>query len=61
VGDDPKKYIPIFRQASDHGINKAETSLRIGKYFEDALGYDIYHEVSKKCSIKDRYVDYAIK
>ena len=56
-----KKYIPIFRQAREQGINEAETSLRISKLFEDVLGYDIFTEISKEHIIKDRMVDYAIK
>lgn len=58
---DFKKYIPIFQQAHEQGINEAETSLRIGKFFKDVLGYDIFEEISKEHMIKDRYVDYAIK
>ncbi len=61
ITKDLKKYIPIFKQAHEQGVNEAETSLRIGKFFEDALGYDIFTEVSKEHTIKDRFVDYAIK
>jgi len=35
--------------------------LRIGKFFEEVLGYDIFQEISKEHTVKDRYVDYAIK
>lgn len=56
-----KKYIPIFQEAHDMGINEAETSMRIGKFLEDVLGYDVFSEISKEHTIKDRYVDYAIK
>lgn len=58
---DLKKYIPIFQQAHEQGINEAETSLRIGKFLEDALGYDVFQDITKEHTIKDRYVDYAIK
>lgn len=61
ITKDMKRYIPIFKQAHDQGVNEAETSLRIGKFFEEVLGYDIFQEVSKEHTIKDRYVDYAIK
>lgn len=56
-----KKYIPIFRRTHEQGINEAETSLRISKFFEEVLGYDVFEEISKEHMIKDRYVDYAIK
>ncbi|MCQ4575504.1 MAG: type I restriction enzyme HsdR N-terminal domain-containing protein [Candidatus Brocadiales bacterium] len=55
-----KKYIPIFRTTHEQAINEAETSLRISKFFEDVLGYDVFTEISKEHMIKDRYVDYAI-
>jgi predicted type IV restriction endonuclease len=58
---DLKRYIPIFQQAHDQGINEAETSLRISKFFEEVLGYDVFSEISREHVIKDRNVDYAIK
>ncbi len=56
-----KKYIPIFQEAHEQGINEAETSMRISKFLEDVLGYDIFSDVSKEYTVKDKYVDYAIK
>lgn len=56
-----KKYVPIFQDAHEQGINEAETSMRIGKFLEDVLGYDVFSEVSKEYTVKDKYVDYAIK
>lgn len=56
-----KRYIPIFAQAREQNINEAETSLRIGKFLEDVLGYDVFQDVTKEHSIKDRFVDFAIK
>lgn len=56
-----KKYVPIFKQAHELNINEAETSLRIGKFLEDVLGYDVFQDITKEHTIKDRFVDYAIK
>ena len=56
-----KHFIPIFQQASESGLNEADTSLRIGKFIEEGLGYDMITDVSKEFIIKDRYVDYALK
>jgi len=56
-----KKYIPVFQQAYEQNINEAETSLRIGKFLEDVLGYDVFQDITKEHTIKDRFVDYAIK
>lgn len=61
ISKDLKKYIPIFQQAKEQGINEAETSLRIGKFLEDVLNYDVFQDITKEHSIKDKYVDYAIK
>ena len=58
---DLKKYIPVFKQAYEQNINEAETSLRIGKFLEDVLGYDVFQDITKEHTIKDRFVDYAIK
>lgn len=58
---DLKKYLPIFQQAHDQGINEAETSMRINKFFEDVLGYDVFSEISREHVVKERNVDYAIK
>lgn len=60
IGKGLKKYIPIFRTTHEQAINEAETSLRISKFFEDVLGYDVFTEISKEHMIKDRFVDYAI-
>jgi len=55
------RYKGIFKEADEQGKNEADTSLRIGKFFEDVLGYDIFEELSREHMIKERYVDYAVK
>lgn len=61
ISQDLKKYIPIFQQAQEQNINEAGTSLLIGKFIEDVLGYDVFQDITKEHSIKNKYVDYAIK
>ena len=61
ISKDLKKYIPIFQQAHDQSLNEAETSLRISKFFEEVLGYDVFNEISREHVVKERNVDYAIK
>ena len=61
ITKDLKRYIPIFQQAHDQGINEAETSVRISKFFEEVLGYDVFSEISREHVVKERNVDYAIK
>lgn len=61
ITKDLKRYIPIFQQAHDQGINEAETSTRISKFFEEVLGYDVFNEISREHVVKERNVDYAIK
>jgi predicted type IV restriction endonuclease len=61
ITKDLRKYIPIFQQAYEQNINEAETSLRVGKFLEDVLGYDVFQDITKEHTVKDRFVDYAIK
>src|SRR3990170_482986 len=56
-----KKYIPVFQQAYEQNINEAETSLRVGKFLEEGLGYDVFQDITKEYTVKDRFVDYAIR
>lgn len=61
ISRDLKKYVPIFQHATEQNINEAETSLRIGKFLEEVLGYDVFQDITKEHTVKDRFVDYAIK
>jgi len=61
ITKDLKKYIPIFQQAKDQNINESETSLRIGKFLEEVLGYNVFEDITKEFTVKDRFVDYAIR
>lgn len=56
-----RKYVPVFQQSYEQNMNEAETSLRIGKFLEDVLGYDVFQDITKEYTVKDRFVDYAIK
>ncbi len=56
-----KKYLPVFQQAFDQAMNESDTSMRISKFCEDVLGYDVFNEISREHAVKDRNVDYAIK
>ena len=35
--------------------------MRIGKFLEDVLGYDMFSDISKEYTVKCKYVDYAVK
>ncbi len=61
ITKDLKKYIPVFQQAHDEGLNESDTSLRISKFCETVLGYDVFNDISREHAVKDRNVDYAIK
>jgi hypothetical protein len=61
ITKDLKKYIPVFQQAHDEGLNESDTSLRISKFCETVLGYDVFNDMSREHAVKDRNVDYAIK
>lgn len=61
ITKDLKKYLSKFQEAHDQGMNESDTSLRISKFCEDVLGYDVFTEVSREHAVKERNVDYAIK
>jgi predicted type IV restriction endonuclease len=61
ITKDLKKYIPIFQQAHDQAMNESDTSMRISKFCETVLGYDLFNEISREHAVKERNVDYAVK
>ncbi len=61
ITKDLKKFLPIFQEAHDQAMNESDTSLRISKFCENVLGYDVFKDVSREHAVKDRNVDYAIK
>jgi predicted type IV restriction endonuclease len=61
ITKDLKKYLPVFQQAHDQAMNESDTSMRISKFCEAVLGYDLFNDVSREHAVKERNVDYAIK
>jgi predicted type IV restriction endonuclease len=61
ITKDLKKYLPIFQLAHDQAMNESDTSMRISKFCETVLGYDVFNDISREHAVKDRNVDYAIK
>lgn len=56
-----KKLLPFLEDARNSGLNEADTVLRLTKVFEDVLGYDSMREITREQSVRDKYVDLAIK
>ncbi len=56
-----KKYTPHLLKAQTDNLNEADTVQRLIKVFEDVFGYDPMCEISRETSIKDKYVDIALK
>jgi predicted type IV restriction endonuclease len=56
-----KKFLPYLLQAKADNLNEADTVQRIIKFFEDVLEYSPLNEISRESSIKDKYVDIAVK
>src|SRR6185295_10965798 len=56
-----KKFLPHLQKATEDGLNEADTVQRLIKVFEDVLGYDPMSEISREASIKDKFVDIALK
>jgi len=61
ISKDLKKYLPVFQQALDQTMNESDTSMRISKFCETVLGYDVFNEISREHVVKERNVDYAVK
>jgi len=61
IRKDLKKYLPHLLKAAEDNLNEADTLQRLTKVFEDVLGYDAMSEISRESSVKDRYVDVALK
>src|SRR5262245_12562315 len=56
-----KKFLPHLLQAQQDNLNEADTVQRLIKMFEDVLGYDAMSEISREASVKDKFVDVALK
>jgi hypothetical protein len=56
-----KKFLPHLLQAAQDNLNEADTVQRLIKVFEDVLGYDALSEISREASVKDKFVDVALK
>lgn len=55
-----KKYAKLFREAAKDKVNEADTVLRLTRFCEDVLGYDL-NEITREQAIKSTYVDIALK
>lgn len=56
-----KKYSKIFIDAQEKGKKEADLVMYLVQFFQEALGYDIFKEISKEYQIKGKYCDVAIK
>ena len=56
-----KVFASIFRDAQDKAKREADVVMYVVQFFKDALGYDIFTEISKEYQIKEKYCDIAIK
>ncbi len=56
-----KKFLPYLLKAQEENLNEADTRQRIGKVFEDVLGYNIIEDLSREQQINEKYVDFAVK
>ncbi len=56
-----KKYHPHLLSAAADNLNEADTVQRLVKVFEDVLGFDALSEISRESSVKDKFVDVALK
>lgn len=56
-----KKFLPHLLKAKEDGLNEADTVQRVMLCFQDVLGYDLLHEVTRESQIKDKFVDLAVK
>jgi hypothetical protein len=56
-----KIFSNIFKGAQGQGKREADVVMYVVQFFKDALGYDIFTEISKEFQIKEKYCDIAIK
>ena len=56
-----KKYSDIFSDAQEKGKREADVVMYLVQFFKEALGYDVFREISKEYQIKGKYCDLAIK
>jgi len=56
-----KKYSKIFIEAQEKGKKEADLVMYLVQFFHEALGYDIFKEISKEYQIKGKFCDVAIK
>ena len=52
-----RKFAPHFIQASEAGLNEADTVHRLRQFFVDVLGYDAIEDLSAEAQMKSKYVD----
>jgi hypothetical protein len=56
-----KKFAGFFREAQTQGRKEADNVMYVVQFYKEALGYDIFTEISKEFQIKEKYCDIAIK
>src|SRR4030042_1426612 len=56
-----KSFASIFRDAQDKAKREADVVMYVVQFFKDALGYDVFTEISKEFQVKEKYCDIAIK
>ncbi|MGB7296557.1 MAG: type I restriction enzyme HsdR N-terminal domain-containing protein [Candidatus Aminicenantales bacterium] len=56
-----KLFTGIFAEAQEQGKREADVVMYVVQFFKDALGYDVFTEISKEFQIKEKYCDIAIK
>ena len=56
-----KVFSNIFGEAQEKGKKEADAVMYLIQFFKEALGYDIFKEISKEYQIKGKYCDIAIK
>lgn len=61
IRKDLKRFLPYLVKAKDENLNEADTVQHLIKFLEDVFGYDPLSEITRETSIKDRYVDIAVR
>ncbi len=56
-----RKYSKIFIDAQEKNKNEADVVMYLVQFFQEALGYNIFDEISKEHQIKARFCDIALK
>jgi len=56
-----KRLRPVIQAAADAQLNESDTRVRVQKFIEEVLGFDMLEDVTGEHAVKKSFVDFAVK